>query len=196
MGEGRESMSFQVLKTINNNVVSCQDEHGCEYIAMGRGLGFGVKAGQTIEREQAEKMFRITGRDNMERLSNLFASLPHDQVEFCTELIEYASKAPVSYTHLDVYKRQGQDDGVHAGALQKFQPLGQSGYLLVAGHGVAGDVDPHPPAVAELHRLTKLLRSEVAGEGAHAEHGPRQIDGVGPVGHRHLQPDVYKRQGQ
>ncbi len=93
MGEGRESMSFQVLKTINNNVVSCQDEHGCEYIAMGRGLGFGVKAGQTIEREQAEKMFRITGRDNMERLSNLFASLPHDQVEFCTELIEYASKA-------------------------------------------------------------------------------------------------------
>ena len=49
-------MSFQVMKTINNNVVSCQDECGCEYIAMGRGLGFGVKAGQTIRREQAEKM--------------------------------------------------------------------------------------------------------------------------------------------
>ena len=93
MGESRRTMSFQVLRTINNNVVSCQDEHGCEYIAMGRGLGFGVKAGHTILPGQAEKMFRITGQDNMERLSSLFASLPHDQVEFCAELIEYASKA-------------------------------------------------------------------------------------------------------
>ena len=83
-------MSFQILRTINNNVVSCQDEQGCEYIAMGRGLGFKAKAGQTILREQAEKMFRITGRDNMERLTSLFASLPHDQVAFCAELIEYA----------------------------------------------------------------------------------------------------------
>lgn len=86
-------MDFQVLKTINNNVVSCQDENGCEYIVMGRGLGFGVKAGQTILEEQAEKLFRITGQDNMERLSSLFASLPHEQVEFCAELIEYACAA-------------------------------------------------------------------------------------------------------
>ena len=86
-------MGFRILKSINNNVVSCQDEQGCEYIAMGRGLGFGVKAGQVIRREQAEKVFRITGQDNMERLSALFASLPHDQVEFCAELIEYAAAA-------------------------------------------------------------------------------------------------------
>ena len=50
-------MSFRVIKTINNNVVSCQDENGCEYIVMGRGLGFGVKSGHTVEREQAEKVF-------------------------------------------------------------------------------------------------------------------------------------------
>lgn len=83
-------MRFWVLKTINNNVVSCQDESGCEYIAMGRGLGFGAKAGDAILPQQAEKMFRITGQDNLERLNSLFASLPHDQVEFCAELIEYA----------------------------------------------------------------------------------------------------------
>ena len=61
-------MRFWVLKTINNNVVSCQDESGCEYIAMGRGLGFGAKAGDAILPQQAEKMFRITGQDNLERL--------------------------------------------------------------------------------------------------------------------------------
>ncbi len=83
-------MGFRVLKTINNNVVSCQDENGCEYIAMGRGLGFGAKAGQMILPGQAEKMFRITDQDTVEQLNSLFASLPHDQVEFCAELIEYA----------------------------------------------------------------------------------------------------------
>ena len=83
-------MSFRVIKTINNNVVSCQDENGCEYIVMGRGLGFGLKSGHTVEREQAEKVFRITDQNNMERLQTLYASLPHDQVEFCAELIEYA----------------------------------------------------------------------------------------------------------
>lgn len=83
-------MSFTVIKTINNNVVSCHDDKGCEYIVMGRGLGFGTKAGNIIAENKAEKMFRITDRDNMEKINNLFASLPHEQVEFCAELIQYA----------------------------------------------------------------------------------------------------------
>lgn len=83
-------ISFRVLKTINNNVVSCQDEKGCEYIVMGKGLGFGVKAGCIIPSGQAEKVFRIADQGNMERIQSLFSSLPQDQVEFCAELIQYA----------------------------------------------------------------------------------------------------------
>lgn len=48
-------MSFRVIKTINNNVVSCQDENGCEYIVMGRGLGFGLKSGHTVETQLQSK---------------------------------------------------------------------------------------------------------------------------------------------
>ena len=36
---------MKVLKPINNNVVSCVDAAGREVVAMGRGLGYGVKPG-------------------------------------------------------------------------------------------------------------------------------------------------------
>ena len=83
-------MEFQILKTINNNIVSCLDSHGREHILMGRGLGFGRKAGQTIGQDQVEKIFSITDEANLERFKELLSRLPRRQVEFCTELIPYA----------------------------------------------------------------------------------------------------------
>ena len=82
----------------------------------------------------------------------------------------------------------GQDDGVHPHLVQIGQPLGQTGHLVVAGHGVAGDMDPNALFVTQVHRPLQLFRGEVSGEGAHSEGGARQIDGIGPIGHRHLQP--------
>ena len=83
-------MLFRVQKTINNNIVSCLDENGYEHIVMGRGLGFGMRTGQKIAEEQAEKIFRITDRSDLERVKELFARVPHEQLEVCTELIQYA----------------------------------------------------------------------------------------------------------
>lgn len=83
-------MEFQILKTINNNIVSCLDPQGREHILMGRGLGFGRKAGQVICEEQVEKIFSITDENNLERFKELLSRLPRRQVEFCTELIPYA----------------------------------------------------------------------------------------------------------
>ena len=83
-------MEFQILKTINNNIVSCLDPQGREHILMGRGLGFGRKAGQTIGQDQVEKIFSITDEANLERFKELLSRLPRRQVEFCTELIPYA----------------------------------------------------------------------------------------------------------
>ena len=80
----------------------------------------------------------------------------------------------------------GQDDGVHPQAVQIFQPLRQAGHLIVSGHGVAGNMDPDAPAVAELHRLLQCFRRKVAGKGAHAESSTGQIDRVCPIGGGHL----------
>ncbi len=49
-------------------------------------------------------------------------------------------------------------------------------------------MDPHPPAVAQLHGGLQLLGAEVAGKGAHAEQIARQIHRVRSVGQGHLEP--------
>lgn len=85
-------MVFHVLKTINNNIVSCLDENKQEYIVMGRGLGFGVKQGAVIDQERVEKVFSISNPANLEQLKDLLARCPQPQVEFCTELIQYATQ--------------------------------------------------------------------------------------------------------
>ena len=85
-------MVFHVLKTINNNIVSCLDENKQEHIVMGRGLGFGVKQGAVIDQERVEKVFSISNPANLEQLKDLLARCPQPQVEFCTELIQYATQ--------------------------------------------------------------------------------------------------------
>ena len=85
-------MVFHVLKTINNNIVSCLDEDDQEHIVMGRGLGFGVRQGEKINQERVEKVFSITNPANLEQMKDLLARCPQPQIEFCTELIRYANQ--------------------------------------------------------------------------------------------------------
>ena len=46
---------MKVLKSINNNVVSCLDENGQEVIAMGRGLGFSLRSGDELDEAKGGK---------------------------------------------------------------------------------------------------------------------------------------------
>lgn len=85
-------MVFHVLKTINNNVVSCLDEAKQEHIVMGRGLGFGVKQGELVDQARVEKIFSITNPANLEQMKDLLARCPQPQIDFCTELIQYANQ--------------------------------------------------------------------------------------------------------
>ena len=85
-------MAYQVLKTINNNIVSCTDEDGKELIIMGRGLGFGVKSGARLDESRVEKIFRMEDPTEASRLKNLFASLPSDQIRLCAAIIDYAKE--------------------------------------------------------------------------------------------------------
>ena len=89
-----------------------------------------------------------------------------------------------------------QDDGGDPRLLQQLQPLRQTGHLIVAGHGVAGHVGIHSVGLAEGNGLFHLLGGKIPGEGAHTEGGTRQVDGVSPVGHCHLQAFPVPGRGQ
>ena len=50
---------MQIIKVINNNVISSEDDKGKEIIVMGKGIGFGKKAGEEIDETKIEKVFSL-----------------------------------------------------------------------------------------------------------------------------------------
>lgn len=84
---------MKVLKSINNNVVSCVDENGRELVVMGRGLGFRVKTGDNLDPALAEKIFRMDTQEEVSRLKVLFSQLPGELLEFCNRIIDHAKTA-------------------------------------------------------------------------------------------------------
>ncbi len=84
---------LKVLRTINNNVVSCLDDSGRELVVMGRGLGFRAKPGDSLDPAAAEKVFRMDSPEEVSRLKNLFAQLPTELLELCNRIIDHATEA-------------------------------------------------------------------------------------------------------
>lgn len=83
---------MKILKVINNNVVSCMDPSGQEVVAMGRGLGFGAKPGTPLDVSKVEKLFRMESRAGRDRLLELFATLPTEQLKLCSRIVDYAAE--------------------------------------------------------------------------------------------------------
>ena len=55
---------MQIIKVINNNVISSEDDKGKEIIVMGKGKGFGKKAGEEIDETKIEDVYK---RQSMSR---------------------------------------------------------------------------------------------------------------------------------
>ena len=89
-----------------------------------------------------------------------------------------------------------QDHRGDPALLQQFQPGGEGGHLLVAGHGVAGDVEIRPLLPAQGGGPGQVLLGEVPREGPHPEGVPCQVHRIRPVGQGHFQPLPVPRRGQ
>ena len=82
---------MKVLKVINNNIVSSTDENNREIIVMGRGLGFGRKAGSIIDETKIEKIFRMDSRGEIKQLEDLLADVPIEVVQLVNKIVDKAS---------------------------------------------------------------------------------------------------------
>ena len=81
---------MNVLKVINNNIVSALDDNNEEIIVMGRGLGYRVKLGQPISEEKVEKTFRLNNSGETDRFQKMMKAMPMEHLETSVEIIEYA----------------------------------------------------------------------------------------------------------
>ena len=83
---------MEIVKVINNNVVSSIDENNNEIVVMGRGIAFGRKAGQEIEESKIEKIFRMEEPGHLEQFKQLLKNLPLEYVQISNEIISYAKE--------------------------------------------------------------------------------------------------------
>jgi beta-glucoside operon transcriptional antiterminator len=92
-----------VEKIINNNIISSFDEKGNEIVVMGRGLGFKVKPGQTIDQEKVEKIFRMDNDQEAKQLEAVLADIPIENIQLCNEIISYAKTVIKSKLSKNIY---------------------------------------------------------------------------------------------
>lgn len=82
---------MRILKSINNNVVSALDDDGQEIIVTGKGIGFRAIPGDTLPKQDVEKVFRMQNQFQTEKLKDIFASLPMQHFLLADGIISYAT---------------------------------------------------------------------------------------------------------
>ena len=82
---------MDILKVINNNVVSAHDNNNNEIVVMGKGIGFGRKPGDVIEEDKIEKIFSLP-KEHTCNFEELVENMPYEHVRIADEAITYASK--------------------------------------------------------------------------------------------------------
>lgn len=80
---------MNIVKIINNNVVSSLDEKEREIIILGKGIGFQKKPGDTIQENLVEKIFRLPdeAQNQFEKLVN---EISYENMKLASEIIHYA----------------------------------------------------------------------------------------------------------
>ena len=76
-------------KIINNNAVYSHDENGEEVIVVGKGIGFGKKAGQKIDDNRIEKIFRFSPKE-FNQFAQLVNEIPFENIQLAEEIVDYA----------------------------------------------------------------------------------------------------------
>lgn len=92
MLEGENEHMYLIKKVVNNNIVCALDDDGEEVILRGLGIGFNKKAKEEVKEETIEKVYRMDGTKNTNKLQELLAEIPIEYVEVCTDIIDYAKE--------------------------------------------------------------------------------------------------------
>lgn len=85
-----QNPSLTVKRSIGNNAVLATDEHGHEFVALGRGVGFGVRTGDLLDQTKVEQVFLAGGDAISERLTEHLADTPLDCVRAAARIAELA----------------------------------------------------------------------------------------------------------
>ncbi len=80
-----------IIKQIfNNNIVSTTDDKGQELLILGRGIGFNFRAGDLIEENRIEKVFRLQDENLYEKFKASITELPIEILQVTDDIVSLA----------------------------------------------------------------------------------------------------------
>ena len=78
-----------IKKVLNNNVVlSEKDNH--EIVIMGKGIAFGKRVGDLLDKDKIDKTFHLQNYDTSEKFKELLVDVPMNIISLSYDIIEYA----------------------------------------------------------------------------------------------------------
>ena len=92
-----------IRQILNNNLISCLDEAGEEVLLMGKGIGWGVKAGQDADMEKVEKVFRMDSPRASAQLRQLFIEVDEAAIRASLAIVEDAKKSLRKRLNKNIY---------------------------------------------------------------------------------------------
>ena len=84
---------MKVIKAINNNNLCVLDEHGKEQIVSGKGIGFGKKYGDEVDKSQIQKTYLITDYELQKKMITLLREIPEEYLTFTSDMVEHINSA-------------------------------------------------------------------------------------------------------
>ena len=93
---------MQIIKVINNNVISSEDDKGKEIVVMGKGIGFGKKAGEEIEETKIEKVFSLPD-ESTSHLMKVVKDMSYEYILTAELVIAYARETLGYHLSKNIY---------------------------------------------------------------------------------------------
>lgn len=81
---------YKIEKVLNSSIVLAQDDEGKNFILLGKGIGYGKKAGMIIEKQSIEQIFIPVNNNEIEKVSYLMNAIPPELMEVTQDIITYA----------------------------------------------------------------------------------------------------------
>lgn len=79
-----------IRKVLNSSVVLVQDDGGEESILLGKGIGYGRKAGESIDRQPSDRIFIPLSNPDAQPMMELFSSIPSEYLDLTQEIVQDA----------------------------------------------------------------------------------------------------------
>lgn len=83
---------MQIRKVLNSSVVLAVDDSGEESILLGKGIGYGRKAGEPIAIQPSDRVFIPLSNPDAKPMMELFASIPPEYLDLTQEIVQDAQQ--------------------------------------------------------------------------------------------------------